>query len=798
MRTKREIETEFAPRATLHASKSFFLVGIGGAGMSGIARMLRHRGFNVKGTDSTPSPLIEELRAEGTEVWIGHSGDFVSMGDAIVLTDAIDLKASPEVRAAKELDCPLYRRSQVLGWLLEGKKTIAVTGTHGKTTTTGMIGAGLRAAGLDPTIVVGAEVPEFGGAIVEGTSEWAVIEACEAYDSLRDFDPYIAVLTNLELDHVDFHGSWEGLKKTLLDFACRVPEDGAFVWCSDDDGAYEFRSEDFDGACPNGRETLAYGFRDRMNELTDEERRSGGLAFRLLEKFIRRAQGLQPSPDWTGALRMAGRHNALNALGALTACEHAGADREAAIQGIQSYAGAERRLQVLHEGDVTVIDDYAHHPTEIVASLQAVRERYVKSGRLVIVYQPHLYSRTEPLIPEFAHALDGADLVVLTDIYPAREAPIAGVSSFRIAELVEKPCVYVPQRHLLPRKVAGLVRAGDVVVGMGAGNISEFAPAFIEEVKRGTPFDRAAKVAVLFGGDSAEREVSILSGRAVQAALEARGYDAWLFDASEALLSKGDLSGLLDRRPDVCFLTVHGTNAEDGAVQGLLELLHLPYTGSGVQASAVAMDKRLTKTVYEAEGLPCPRGVLLRVGDALAWPESRTGWVVKPNAQGSTVGLSFVDDERGLEAAVIKARRFGDDVLVEEWLRGVEISVPVLGDTALPVVEIVPASGAYDFESKYTPGATTEICPARLSPEQTAEAQRFAVRAHRALGCEGCSRTDMIVTGDRTVCLETNTLPGMTATSLVPNSAQAAGTDFGALCAWMVEDALARAAKKGA
>ena len=778
MRTKHEIETAFALRSALDGKQSFFLVGIGGAGMSGIARMLKHRGFRVKGTDSTPSPLIEELRTEGIEVWVGHSGDFVERGDAVVLTDAIDLNSSPEVAAARGLGCDLFRRSQVLGWLLIGKKTIAVTGTHGKTTTTGMIGAGLRAAGLDPTIVVGAEVPEFGGAIVEGKGEWAVIEACEAYDSLRDFDPFIVVLTNLELDHVDFHGSWEGLKESVLKFVGRLPEQGLLIYNGDDPNCLEIL---------NANEAL---FQEEPFYVSTFERQ---FDFKLVRQVP--------------AVSLSGAHNRLNAGAALLACLSAQARLAEAAEGIASFRGAERRLQVLQEGDVTVIDDYAHHPTEIVASLQAVRERRI-DNRLIVVYQPHLYSRTAPLIKEFAEALSLADVVVLTDIYPAREAPIPGVSSFRIAELVTKPCVYVPQRHLLPRKVAAMVKPGDVVVGMGAGNVSEFAPGLIKELRR-TSQTGPTKIAVLYGGDSAEREVSLLSGREVCAALKTKGYDAFLYDVSEELLSKGGLSKLTgDDRPDVCFLAVHGTHAEDGALQGLLELLHIPYTGSGLQTSAVAMDKELTKQILSRAGLPVPRGVLLRKGDRVTPPptpsscsgtnrpghkEGASGWVVKPNAQGSTVGLSFVEHERDLQQAVQKAFQYGDEVLVEEWLRGTEISVPVLGDRVLPVVEIVPASGAYDFESKYTPGATNEICPARITPEQTVLAQNQALAAHKALGCRGCTRTDMIVLEDRIVCLEVNTLPGMTSTSLVPNSARAAGMSFEDLCDWMVRDALEKA-----
>lgn len=749
MRKASEIQSAFSSTEALNGHRSFFLAGIGGAGMSALARMLSHRGYTVRGTDSTAGPETERLTSEGIGVRIGHSGEGITSEDALVLTDAIDLETSPEVARARELDIPIVRRSQALGWVLNSYKTICVTGTHGKTTTTGMTGAGMIAAGLDPTVVVGAAIPQWGGPVREGHGEWAVVEACEAYDSFHDLRPDIVVLTNLELDHVDFHGTWENLRDSVGRFVARVPEDGALVYCAADAGAVEIAAR-FSGT------KIAYG--------------------------------LDGDPD--ADLSLPGGHNRMNALGAIAASVEAGADREAAVEGVAAFTGAERRLQLLLDGDVKVYDDYAHHPTEIEASLKALRERGAQ-GRLLVVYQPHLYSRTAPLIDEFAAALSHADLVVLTDIYPAREAPMPGVSSARIAEKVTVPVRYVPSRHLLAREVAQIAKPGDTIVGMGAGNIAEFGPAFVKELERRKG---PVRVAVLYGGDSAEREVSLHSGRAVAQALREKGYDVRLIDVTETLLAKGDVSAFIGpQRPDVCFLAVHGTHAEDGAIQGFLELMHLPYTGSGIAASAVAMDKAATKGVLSAAGIRVPQGVLVNRPDQpidLAGP-----WVVKPNAQGSTVGLSFVEADGDLRGAVSKALAYDDAVLVEEWLRGMEISTPVLSDAPLIPVEIAPKSGSYDFASKYLPGATEEIVPARLRPEVLEEAKRQALAAHRALGCRGATRTDAIVVDPagkaEVVVLEVNTLPGMTATSLLPNSAAGAGISFGDLCDRIVQEALA-------
>ena len=769
MRKPSEIQTAFSPTDALDGRRSMFLVGIGGAGMGALARMLAHRGFAVRGTDATAGPETIRLGEEGIEVRIGHSGEGLTPEDALVVTDAVGLDVSLEVARARELGIPIVRRSQALGWVLRPYRTICVTGTHGKTTTTGMIGVGLIAAGLDPTVVVGAAIPEWGGPVREGKGEWAVVEACEAYDSFHDLRPDVVVLTNLELDHVDFHGTWENLRDSVTRFVDRLPESGTLVYCAEDAGAREIAAR-----CT--RRTVGYTVEDLGRIMGRDE---SVLLFNV---------------------KAGGRHNRLNAAGAAVAADVAGVEDASAVHAICRFTGAERRMQVLHRGPIDVVDDYAHHPTEIAASLQGIRERFIKfptdpregppKRRLVVVYQPHLYSRTAPLIDEFAAALSHADLVVLTDIYPAREAPMPGVSSARIAEKVTVPVRYVPSRHLLPREVARIARAGDVVVGMGAGNVAEFGPAFVRELER-----KGKRVAVLYGGDSAEREVSLHSGRAVAAALGRKGYGVRLLDLSESLLARGDASALVGpERPDVCFLAVHGTNAEDGAIQGLLKLLHLPFTGSDLAASALAMDKAAAKRVLEAAGIRVPRGK--RVTQADETVDFAGPWVVKPNAQGSTVGLSFVEDPEALEWAITRALAYDDAALVEEWIVGMEISTPVLDGEALPPVEIAPKEGRYDFASKYLPGATEEIVPARLRPETLRDARRIALDAHAALGCAGASRTDAIVRDPEgraeIVVLEVNTLPGMTATSLLPNSAAAAGIAFDDLCDRLVQEALAR------
>ena len=346
------------------------------------------------------------------------------------------------------------------------------------------------------------------------------------------------------------------------------------------------------------------------------------------------------------------------------------------------------------------------------------------------------------------------------------------------------------------------------------------------------------RVAVLMGGKSAEREVSLSTAGQVMKALDPQKYDVFPVDtaylAQRALpeaprmledalpgggSSNGSSGGLVNgagatlpapsdpplvgrNRPDVALVCLHGRYGEDGTIQGMLEMLEIPYTGSGVLASALAMNKVMAKKIFQAEGIPTPPAITLRGrADADLYLRSLEAGgaevgcpaVVKPSEQGSTIGITIVREPGDMAAALDTALAYDHEVLVEKYVEGIEITAPVLGNselTALPLVEIVPANGFYDYEAKYTPGATDEIVPARLTDEQTRRAQELGLQAHRALGCRGFSRTDLMVGDDGIWVLEVNTIPGMTPTSLLPRSADAAGISFPQLVDQMVQLAL--------
>ncbi|MBA3725392.1 MAG: D-alanine--D-alanine ligase [Armatimonadetes bacterium] len=749
MRLRSEVDEWFGQGAKLPSEGRIHFVGIGGAGMSALARILLTRGREVTGSDIAESASLNLFRERGAKVFIGHSAENVDGAAAVVVSDAIKLSDNSEIAAAREKGLTFIRRSQLLGILLEGYRVLAVTGSHGKSTTSAILAQILVDAGMDPLAIIGADVPGFDGNVRHGRGDFAVVEACEAYDSFHDLKPEMVLLTNLEPEHLDYHITWENLRGSVVKFINSATATPKLIFCGADKGANETAS------------------------------------------FIRDSKAYASNPALNGEMHIIGKHNALNASGAIAVAEEIGIPASRAIAAAASARGCVRRLERIGEANgITVYDDYAHHPTEIDASLEAIRGAH-HNNRIIAVFQPHLYSRTRDQLDEFAPALSAADIAVITDIYPARERPIPGISSALIVERLENmgaQSIYISSRHLLPRSIAAIAKPGDVIVGMGAGNIDSLAPEVLQEINRA---DDPLRVAVWSGGDSAEREVSILSGDRVVSVLRSRGYQVETFDPAELLLNRGDVSNLKGPgRPDIVFLALHGTGAEDGATQGFLELLHLPYTGSGVLASALTMDKAETKRRLNAKGLPTPKGVEILRGDEI--PDFPVPCVVKPNAQGSTIGLTFVTDPGKLGAAVKRALKYDEVALIEEMAQGVEISVPVLGDEVLPVVEIRPKSGIYDFESKYTPDGAEEIVPARISDNATRTAKEYAKLAHEALGARDLSRTDMIVNGDEIVILEVNTLPGLTQTSLLPNSAASIGISYGALCERILTIAMRR------
>lgn len=465
------IETEYAgsaqKRLMFGRFKRLHFVGIGGAGMSGLGEILHNLGFTITGSDSTPSEITRYLSGLGIGIQPEHTGDNVRETDVVVISSAVG-SDNPEVIAAREHGIPVIKRAEMLGELMRLKFSIGVAGTHGKTTTTSMIGRILQTAGLDPTLVVGGVVSELGTGASLGQGDYLVAEADEYDRSIYAMYPSLAVVLNIESDHMDCYRDLEDLKQAFLEYMNRVPFYGSAILSADDPNVRSLIAE-------VTRPHATFGFTpDADFRAVNVEAQDWGSSFAVYhhEELLGQV-----------SVGIPGRHNVLNAVAAVAACMELEVPFDKIAEGLAGFSGVGRRFELVGQvNDVIVIDDYAHHPTEIEATIATAKQTYKR--RLVVVFQPHLYSRTRQFLPEFATVLARADWCVLTDIYPAREEPIPGLSSESIKEEAlrqgYKNFSYVGTKENALPELKGMIKPGDVVMTVGAGSITHIRGMVLE------------------------------------------------------------------------------------------------------------------------------------------------------------------------------------------------------------------------------------------------------------------------------------------------------------------------------
>ena len=447
---------------------SVHFVGVGGVGMSAVARVMVARGVPVSGSDAKDLPVMRDLAALGARIAVGYDADHVGDADTLVVGSAIR-PDNPEVGEARARGLRILHRSEGLAAAMAGNRVLAVAGTHGKTTTTTMATWMLRGAGLDPSFAIGANVPALGVNAAHGTTDVFVAEADESDGSFLNYRPLVEVITNVEADHLDHYGTADAVHAAFDDFAGLLPDEGLLVACADDDGARGVAERRRSTAGGAGPRVVVYGTADDA----DVRLESGSDGTFLV---------------WDGRrfrlpLAVPGLHNARNAAGAFAAVVLGlGADPERAAAALATFSGAARRFEFKGEASgVRVYDDYAHHPTEVRAALAAARS-VAGSGRVHVLFQPHLFSRTREFSAEFAAALSAADSVRVLDIYPAREDPIPGVTSELITAAL-RPGAYAPSPGDAVRMIASDAAAGDIVITVGAGDVTAQGPAILEALR---------------------------------------------------------------------------------------------------------------------------------------------------------------------------------------------------------------------------------------------------------------------------------------------------------------------------
>jgi UDP-N-acetylmuramate--alanine ligase len=470
-------------------------IAIGGIGMSGIARIMLDRGLAVSGSDAKDSATLDELRAAGATVWAGHDAAHLDGVATVVVSSAVR-EANPELARARGEGLLVLHRSQALAAVMAGRRVVAVAGTHGKTTTTSMVTVAVRYAGGDPSYAIGGELTEGGSNAHHGTGDVFVAEADESDGSFLVYDPQVAIITNVEPDHLDHYGTPEAVEAAFDAFAERVRPGGVLVACADDAGSARVARRAAERR--TDLTVVTYGTAAdadvRVEALTDAP---DGVRFRLGGSW---AAGM---PGREVALQVPGWHNALNAAAAWTAATVGlGIAGDTVSRGLGTFTGTRRRFEFTGEaGGVRVFDDYAHHPTEVAAVLRAARG-VAGSGRVIAAFQPHLFSRTRIFAADFADALALADEVVVLDVYPAREDPDPSVTGALIADRVRLPgerVTFTPAVDDVPAELARRARPGDLVLTLGAGDITVLGPRVLDELSARAVGDRAADAASTAG-----------------------------------------------------------------------------------------------------------------------------------------------------------------------------------------------------------------------------------------------------------------------------------------------------------
>ena len=456
------------PQLSSLIGKRIHFIGIGGAGMSGLARIALSHGITVSGSDAKDSSVVIALSALGATVSTSHLASNVDGSDLVVYSNAIS-ESNVERMRAKELKVPILTRAAALAVLMSDSKSIAVAGTHGKTTTSSMLAVALQACAADPSFAIGGTITASGSNAHRGTGEIFVAEADESDGSFIEYHPYAAIVTNVEHDHVDFFATPESVAQAFTDFAATIKKEGFLTYCADDPGALALSQR------VESIELVSYGLHESADLHIDQ--------IELL------TMGSRARAIWKGRsvghieLQVPGQHNLLNAAGALATGLKLGFPAADLLTGLATFRGTGRRFEikgVVH--GVRVIDDYGHHPTEINVTLEAAR-RYADEGRLIVIFQPHRYSRTKAFAAQFASELSVADRAIVLEVYAASEKPIEGVSSKLITSMMSKG-EYIPNFVEVTDSVVADAQPGDVIVTLGAGDVSSLAPIIVEGLAR--------------------------------------------------------------------------------------------------------------------------------------------------------------------------------------------------------------------------------------------------------------------------------------------------------------------------
>ena len=760
-------------------TNDYHLIGIGGAGMSALAHLLLDQKKSVQGSDVRDTSVLEELRKRGAKCFRGHKAKFVTLDQHIVYSSAIS-ENNPEWVEARKKSLVLLHRSDLLSRLMEKKKALLVTGTHGKTTTTALLTEIFERASLFPSFAIGARPIAQKRNAKWQKGAYFIAEADESDGSFLKHPAFGAIVTNLEEDHLYFWKTPEQLKSAFRKFFKGVKSKEHCFWNMDD--------PELKKICPEG---IPFGFSAKATLRV--------VNFRQEEFRVVFDVSFEGKTYRSLVLPLVGEFNVLNALAAMGLALRCGVEESIIRKTFLEFQGVEKRLQKKREHrEVLLFDDYAHHPTEVKKTLEALR-KCIKERRLIVAFEPHRYERLARCMDDFSQSFDPADSIFVTEVFPAGGSALCEADPKILVQKLkekQKEAEFVSKAELVKR-IATECRPHDVVITLGAGNISSYGDLAFDRYEKKP---KKLKIGMVVGGKSLEHEVSLISGRNIYQGLRKDLYDIELFGISkEGVWIKGqDVFERLERKEifeqkqmissgiikalssiDVSFPVLHGPWGEDGMVQGFFKTMEKPYVGCDFRSSALCMQKAWTKDVALRAKIPTPKFFELSRAE---WQKEgisedkekliRFPVFVKPCHYGSSIGISRAKTRREMKKAIGYAFQFDEDLIVEDEIRGRQIEFAVLGNyhpTVSDPGEILSHGEFYDYEKKYGSNPMQTKVPAELPDALKEKGKKLALRIYKYARCCGMARVDFFLDEQNHFYLnEINPIPGFTAISLYP------------------------------
>jgi UDP-N-acetylmuramate--alanine ligase len=727
----------------------YHFIGIGGIGMSALARILRQKGAAVQGSDPVASYVTDDLNEVGIEIFSIHHEKNVQSASTVIYGSAIK-PHHPEYSAAINQEVPLLHRSELLAQLMVGHDSLLVAGTHGKTTTSTLLAHVLMEAKLDPTFALGGIALNSLTNGRLGQGRFFVAEADESDGTFLNYQGFGGIITNIEEDHLDYWKTREALIEGFKDFAKKISTH--LWWCRDDAILAHLNLP--------GK---SYGFSpDADLQIIRWSQKGWNLTFDL-----KNHAGIE--------IPLIGKHNVLNAAAVFGLCLELGLSETVIRDAFKSFKGVKRRMEL--KGDscgITILDDYAHHPTEIKTTLEGLRTA-AGERRVIAVFQPHRYTRFKDCWNGFLDAFESADAVFVTDVYAAGETPIEGITSQRFIEELK-------QRAVIVQDLQSFLRPHDVVVTLGAGDITYLGPEIAQwSIK---PF----QMVIIHGGKSAEHEVALLSSKMMTGAMNPDYYqiDKWTISKEGEWIHDNKKHSLPEvvshlQTCDLVFPILHGPFGEDGMIQGFLETLGLPYVGCDFRSAAVTMDKAWTKRIAATHGVKIARFVEFSIQDWIKTPDTvrenilkefQFPFYIKAIHLGSTFGVHRVKTVSQIDEAINHISKLDYGFLVEEEMKGREMEFGFIGDHIVDVsdaAEVIKSEDVHTYENKYLASGNPSIPKIPLPSAVLQQGRQIAETVYRAVGCSGLARIDFFLDPDGTWILnEVNPMPGFTPMSVYP------------------------------